>query len=91
VSVNEKSCPAKAANPLTENNSQYSPADPIYEARLTGWLDGYHSRDAEIAKLEWTADRLYTAMCARTPKPYVDRPSYASLEAKRAEIYGGAR
>jgi hypothetical protein len=89
--LNENSRPAKAADPLTENSSHRSALNPLYESRLTGWLDGYHSRDAEIAKLNWTADRLYTAMCARAPKPYVDRPSYASLEAKRAEIYGGAR
>ncbi len=63
----------------------------LYESRLAGWLDGYHLRDAEIAKLNWTADRLYTAMCSRMPKPYVDHPSFASLEAKRAEMYGGER
>jgi hypothetical protein len=69
----------------------YTPADPIFEARLTGWLDGYHSRDAEIAKLSWTADRLYTAMVARSPKPYVDRPSYSSLERIRGNEANGDR
>jgi hypothetical protein len=72
--------PAKAANPTDENRSQYNALDPIYEARLTGWLEGFHQRDAEVAHLNWTADRLYFSMCSRSPKPYVDRPSYASLE-----------
>ena len=66
----------------------YTPADPIFEARLAGWLDGYHRRDAEVAKLSWTADRLYTAMVARSPKPYTDRPSYSGLERVRGN---GAR
>jgi len=65
----------------------------LYEARLTGWLEGFHSRDAEIAKLNWTADRLYTEMCRRPTVPFSDpnRPSYAQLQHIRAEIYGGAR
>jgi hypothetical protein len=54
----------------------YTPADPIFEARLTGWLDGYH---------------LYTAMVARSPKPYVDRPSYSSLERIRGNEANGDR
>lgn len=71
----------------------YKTADPIYEARHSGWLEGYHSRDAEVAKLDWTCSRLYTEMCRRPGVPFIDanRSSYAALEAKRAEIYGGAR
>lgn len=55
-------------------------ADPLYEAKLAGWLQGYHARDAEIAQLNWTADRLYTEMCRRTPPRTVDRPRYSDLE-----------
>ena len=68
-------------------------AKPLYEARLAGWLEGYHSRDAEIVALKWTADRIYTELCRRTGKPFEDpnRPSYAQLEATRAAIYAGNR
>ena len=45
-----------------------------------GYQTGRQSRQAEIDHLSWTADRLYIAMCARSPKPYIDRPSYAELE-----------
>ena len=57
-----------------------SDIDPLYESRLHGWAEGWESRQAEIDHLSWTADRLYIAMCARSPKPYIDRPSYAELE-----------
>ena len=59
------------------------PIDPIYEAKLLGWCLGRASRQAEIDAANWTADRLYAAMCARSPKPYVDRPSYSDLERVR--------
>lgn len=60
----------------------YRPADPIYEARHSGWLEGYHSRDDEIAKLNWTCSRYYTEMCRRPGVPFIDpnRPTYADLE-----------
>ena len=66
-------------------------AKPLYEAHLAGWLEGYHSRDAEIVALNWTADRIYTELCRRQGKPFIDpnRPTYAQLEATRADIYAG--
>ena len=66
-------------------------ADPLYEARLAGWLEGWHQRDLEIERLGLIADRLYTEMCRRQGKPFIDpnRPSYAQLEATRAAIYAG--
>ena len=45
-----------------------------------GYQTGRQSRQAELDHLNWTADRLYIAMCARSPKPYIDRPSYSALE-----------
>jgi len=66
-------------------------ANPLYEARLAGWLEGYHSRDGEIVALNWTADRIYAELCRRPGKPFEDpnRPSYAQLEQTRADIYAG--
>ena len=57
-------------------------ADPLYEARLAGWLEGYHQRDPKIERLGQIADRLYAEMCRRKPVPFIDpnRPSYADLE-----------
>ena len=51
-----------------------------YEAKLLAWAQGWEARQAEVDALNWTADRLYAAMCARSPKPYIDRPSYSALE-----------
>jgi hypothetical protein len=80
----EKSFPGeKAANPNhTENRSHYNASNPAYEARLAGWLEGYHSRDAEVGKLNWTADRYYTEMIRRPAKPFepTNAKSYADLE-----------
>ena len=58
------------------------PIDPIYESKLTGWLEGWHQRDPEIERLGLIADRLYAEMCRRKPVPFEDpnRPSYADLE-----------
>ena len=65
--------------------------NPLYEARLAVWLEGYHSRDGEIVALNWTADRIYAELCRRPGKPFEDpnRPSYAQLEQTRADIYAG--
>ena len=65
--------------------------NPLYEARLAGWLEGYHSRDLEIVALNWTTDRIYAELCRRPGKPFEDpnRPSYAQLEQTRADIYAG--
>ena len=54
--------------------------NPLYEARLAGWLEGYHFRDVEIQRLEWTCDRLYTWALSRTPAKFTDQPAYSSLE-----------
>ena len=77
--MNEKSRPCKAAD-LIENCSHCSALDPSYEARLAGWLEGYHARDQEIQRLEWTCDRLYTWALSRTPAKFTDQPAYSSLE-----------
>ena len=58
-------------------------ADPLYEARLAGWLEGWHSRDQEIQRLERTCDRLYTWALSRTPAKFNDQPAYSSLERTR--------
>ena len=67
--------------------------NPLYEARLAGWLDGYHSRDWEIVALNWTADRIYAALCQRKPVPFEDpnRPSYADLERIRGNSVNADR
>ena len=70
-----------------------SATNPLYEARLAGWLEGWHQRDHEIERLGLIADRLYTEMCRRPGKPFIDpnRSSYAQLEQARADIYAGNR
>ena len=80
--MNEKSRPCKAAD-LIENCSHCSGPGPIYEARLAGWLEGWHSRDQEVQRLEWTCDRLYTWALSRTPAKFNDQPAYSSLERTR--------
>jgi len=57
--------------------------NPLYEARLAGWLEGYHSRDVEIQRLEWACDRLYTWALSRTPAKFIDQPAYSTLERVR--------
>ena len=57
-------------------------ADPLYEARLAGWLAGYHHRDCEVERLGHIANRLYAEMVRRPGKPFEDpnRANYADLE-----------
>jgi hypothetical protein len=57
--------------------------DPIYESKLAGWCEGRASRQAEVDKLNWTADRLYTWALSRTPAKFNDQPAYSSLERVR--------
>ena len=65
--------------------------NPLYEARLAGWLEGYHQRDAEIQRLEWTCDRLYTWALTRTPAKFNDQPAYSSLERTRGNLANADR
>ena len=66
-------------NSYCQSTSGY-PLNEAYEARLTGWLEGWHSRDAEIQRSEWTSDRLYTWALSRTPVKFNDQPAFSSLE-----------
>jgi len=52
-----------------------------------GYIAGAASRQAEVDRISWTADRLYLEVCRRPPAPFIDRPSYADLEQTRHEIY----
>jgi hypothetical protein len=54
-----------------------------------GFCLGRSSRDDEVSRLEYTADRLYVEMCRRTPPKPVDRPSFAQLERIRDDMYAG--
>lgn len=55
------------------------PLDPIYEAKLLAWAQGWESRRAEIDHANSEADRYYRA--AYNPRPRIDpnRPSYSQL------------
>ena len=44
-------------------------SDPLYESKLAGWLDGYHARDAEIARLRWETDLWYYCANNRGKRP----------------------
>lgn len=74
----------QAANDLggsiTDSLAEFPVNDPIYEARLQSWLEGYHARDHEVSQLNWTADRYYAEMCRRTPPRTADLPRYSDLE-----------
>jgi hypothetical protein len=65
--------------------------DPVHEARILGFVEGWEARQPTIDRLTWTADRLYTEVCRRTPPKIADRPPFAQLQRTRDEIYGGAR
>ena len=67
------------------------PLDPIYEAKLLAWAQGWEARQAEVDYLNFTADRLYAEMCRRVPPKQVDPVPYARLQEIRAEIYAGAK
>ena len=79
-------------NSYPQSTSGY-PLNAAYEARLAGWLEGWHRRDPEIEHLGLIADRLYAEMCRRPGRPFIDpnRPSYAQIEQTRADIYAGNR
>ena len=59
------------------------PLDPIYEAKLLAWAQGWESRRAEVCRLNSEADRYYRA--AYNPRSRIDpnRPSYSQLERRR--------
>ena len=91
--MNEKSrLGEKATNP-NENSPSLAPGtdiapydyplDPIYEAKLLAWTQGWESRRAEIYRLNSEADRYYRA--AYNPRSRIDpnRPSYSQLERNR--------
>ena len=85
----QKSRPAKAANP-NENGPSLAPGtdiapydyplDPVYEAKLLAWAQGWESRQAELDHANSEADRYYRA--AYNPRSRIDpnRPSYSQLE-----------
>lgn len=63
--------------------------DPLHEARLKGFAEGWAARQAEIDQANADADRYYRA--AYNPNPVIKLgKSHAELETIRAEIYGGA-
>ena len=55
------------------------PLDPIYEAKLLAWAQGWEARQAEIDHANSEADRYYRA--AYNPRSRIDpnRPSYSQL------------
>ena len=59
------------------------PFDPIYEAKLLAWAQGWAARQDEIDRLNSEADRYYRA--AYNPRSRIDpnRPSYSQLERVR--------
>ena len=59
------------------------PFDPIYEAKLLAWAQGWESRQAELDNANSEADRYYRA--AYNPRSRIDpnRPSYSQLERRR--------
>ena len=67
------------------------PFDPIYEAKLLAWAQGWEARQSEVDYLNFTADRLYAEICRRVPPKQVDLVPYARLQEIRAEIYAGAK
>jgi hypothetical protein len=56
-----------------------------YEVFLSGFAHGFDARQAEVDRLNYEADRLYTEMSRRAPVPMIDpnRPTYAELERRR--------
>ena len=86
----QKSRPGeKAANP-NENSFTLAarsdiapydyPLDPIYEAKLLAWAQGWESRRAEIYHANAEADRYYAEMCRRPAPRQPNYVSHADLE-----------
>ena len=73
--------------------SDIAPLDPLYEATLTGWLIGRHSRDAEIRYLDRECSRYYYEFCRRQSRPLWDpnSPSFDELEERRGHPENAAR
>ena len=69
--------------PATDIAPYDFPLDPIYEAKLLVWAQGWRARQSEIDRLNSEADRYYRA--AYNPRPRIDpnRPSYSQLERLR--------
>ena len=59
------------------------PFDPIYEAKLLAWAQGWESRRAELDYLNQTADRLYRELCRRPAARVPDLTSFADIERRR--------
>ena len=56
------------------------PLDPIYEAKLLAWAQGWAARQAEVDRLNYEADRLYAEMCRRPAPRQPNYVSHADLE-----------
>ena len=56
------------------------PFDPIYEAKLLAWCQGWESRQAEVDHANSEADRLYREVCRRVPPRQPNYVSHADLE-----------
>jgi hypothetical protein len=65
--------------------SQLPPA--MRDLWQVAFIAGANSRDAEVAQLNHTADRLYQEMCRRPAAPVIDLPSYGELERRRDAVY----
>ena len=69
------------------------PLDPIYEAKLLGWAQGWEARQAEIDYLDHECSRYYYEFCRRQSRPLWDpnSPSFAELEERRSNPENAAR
>ena len=85
----KKSRPAKAANPNEISCSLAAgtdiapydyPIDPIYEAKLLAWVQGWESRQVELDHANAEADRYYAEMCRRPAPRQPNYVSHADLE-----------